>query len=261
MKRVESLSNPRVKQVRNILRGRNKKSFLIEGKKLFQEAIASGIPFDQVFVTEALWKKERKWLSSLYLENEATLVTPRVMKAMSDLETPAGLLGVGQRSKSIAPKTPKTYAAFLFSIRDPGNMGTLIRTAEAAGCEFLACTNDCVDPFLPKVIRASMGSIFRTSIFEVQDSTGYLREVTNRGTTVYALIPRGGKEIFSINPLFPSLILIGSEGSGLPQNLPLHETISIPMNGKVESLNTAMAAGICFYYFSSRQAAGKVQVG
>jgi TrmH family RNA methyltransferase len=112
-------------------------------------------------------------------------------------------------------------------------------------------TSDCVDPYQPKVVRASMGSIFRVPFFEVQDPIEYLQKSTASGVHIYGMFPKGGHNLLKAKTLYPALLLIGSENEGLPENLPIEIRLSIPMKGNVESINAAMAATIGFYFFVS----------
>jgi TrmH family RNA methyltransferase len=251
MKRLESSANPRIKRIRRFLAGRDRTIFLVEGRKSFQEAVASGVAFLEILVTEEIWKTERKQLMALEKQGtEVFLITRRLARAISGVESPPGIVGIIARPEPGPILYPLHYGAFLISIRDPGNFGTMIRAAEATGCEFLSYTPDCVDPYSPKVVRASMGSIFRVPLIEASDTTGYLREMKRTGVHTYGLVPRNGHNLFLISPSFPALLVIGSEHKGLPKGLSLEETITIPMAGRVQSLNVAMAATICFYWLS-----------
>jgi TrmH family RNA methyltransferase len=148
----------------------------------------------------------------------------------------------------------RRFAALLNAVRDPGNLGAIIRTAEASGCEWIACSRDCADPFQPKSVRASMGSIFRVPAFKVHDLDGFVADQRGRNVNVVALHPRNGADLPSIHPVAPSLIVIGGETAGIPGTIEVDTWIRIPMKGKVESLNTAVAASLCFYHFASGSA-------
>src|SRR5262249_25070937 len=142
--------------------------YLIEGKKLIEEATRSGVIFQDLFVTSEFLKANQSWNLP-----EPTLISPSVMKKVSDVETPPGIVATVTRSEqSPIPKTTR-FSALLLSIRDPGNLGTIIRTAEASGAEFVARSSDCADPYSAKVIRSSAGSIFRVPVPEVADVAGY----------------------------------------------------------------------------------------
>src|SRR5262245_61498250 len=204
MRKIESGENPRIKRVQKILRGREKTRFLIEGRKLLEEAIDSGVAFEEVFATSEFQKREARLLKRLDLE--VVEVSPSLMKVISDVETPQGVVAVALRPSSSEPVPLAHHAGFLFSIRDPGNMGTIFRSAEAAGCDFLALTSDCVDPYQPKVVRASMGSVFRVPFIVVSDPISYLQKSKMAGIHIYGMFPKGGQNLLKAKPIYPALL-------------------------------------------------------
>lgn len=237
---------------------------LIEGSNLVREALRSGLRIRTLVATEDRWEREKGWLRELEEEQgaEIALVSKAAMRAISAVETPPGIIAVADRLQAAFTEepVPARFAAFLFSIRDPGNLGTLVRTAEAAGFEFLACSPDTADPEQPKVIRASGGSIFRVPVIEIAQPDSYLKSLIAAGVAVYALQPRGGANPGQLQVRTPAMILVGSESHGLPSSLPAGcQPLSIPMAGKVESLNASTAAAICFYYFAFFSAGARKQ--
>jgi TrmH family RNA methyltransferase len=253
MKRVESTSNPAIRHARRILKGREKKWILIEGKKLLEEAIRSQIQIGGIFATDEIYRKEERWLRTLETSSRPIhVVTSSLMKWITDVQTPSGIVAIGARPQYGKWMIPTRFAACLFSIRDPGNFGTIIRSAEASGCEFLFYTHDCADPFQPKVIRASAGSIFRLPVYPIRGHVSILEEIQQSKVIVYALRSDGEHSIFATKAELPALLLIGAETTGLPHDIPLAQNIRIPMTGRVESLNAAVAAAIAFYWLIDR---------
>jgi TrmH family RNA methyltransferase len=254
---IQSSSNPRVQRIRKLLKDRKQSQFIVEGKKLIQEAWEAGIHFEEILVTPALHATDRVWINQF--RNQGTTldeITPRLLKSISDVETPQGILGVAQKPKPLGTLSLKSIALLLISIRDPGNFGAIVRTAEACGCEWIGHSSDTVDPFQPKVVRSSMGSLFRVPMIEIKDTNAFLQEKINQNISTCGLEPRGGKAIASWKPSFPLIVCIGSESHGLPPDLPVADKLTIPMKGKVESLNAAVAAGICLYTISLYASAG-----
>jgi RNA methyltransferase, TrmH family len=253
-KKLESTSNPEIRQIKRIIMGKKGDFWVIEGKKLIQEAFDSSVPFQSILMTEAAADKT-EWLKKLSERNvNAFLVSSRIMKHVSQLETPPGILGIAIRQESQLPLVPKRFGALLFGIRDPGNMGTLVRSAEATGCEFIACSKDCVDPYSFKVVRATAGSIFRVPVSKLSDEKKFLQKAQQAGANIYGLSTHSGDNLFDVRPRTPSILVIGSESTGIPEDISLDQKIHIPMSGKLESLNAAMAATICFYVFSTHWA-------
>lgn len=248
--RIESPANPRIRAARKMRDCPGKHAFL-EGKKLISEAIQSGVTLGDVLLTEHFLNKEKTFVKSL--ENHSGsfyLVSDRVMNSVSDVESPPGLISIASMNLNATTGIPESFGGLLFSIRNPGNFGTILRAAEASGCEFLSFTSDCVHPFAPKVIRASSGSIFRVPLLEVPDVNAYLQKLRRKRVAICGLTPDGKISLFDTRRKSRVLAVIGSESHGLPDSLELDETWRIPMKGRTESLNAAMAATLCFYVLS-----------
>jgi TrmH family RNA methyltransferase len=137
----------------------------------------------------------------------------------------------------------------LEDIQDPGNLGTMVRTAEAAGIDGIIMSKGCTDIFSPKVTRATMGAIFRVPFIYTDDLPGTLDVLKADGTAVYAAYLRNGTDYRKVHFTNRAAILIGNEGNGLSDEAVSHasENVFIPMAGEVESLNAAVAAAILMY--------------
>lgn len=257
MKRIDSASNQRIKAlVRRIQKSDFRSHWWVEGKTLFLDAVSSGIEFSEIYLTRGMSQQLKEMLARLPAGPEIFEVSPAVMKAISTLETPPGIVGLSVQQQEEASKEIRAFAALLLSVRDPGNLGAIVRAAEAAGCEFVACSPDCADPRQPKVVRGSMGSIFRVPVFKIPESRLYVEELQRRGVHIYALSPRDGLSLYELRPKFPALVVLGGEARGVPSSFPAEQHITIPMRGRVESLNTAIAGALCFYRFHE-QGSGK----
>jgi TrmH family RNA methyltransferase len=251
MRNIQSSSNPRIQAIKQLQRSRRKSHIILEGKKLTQEAILSGLKINEAFVVSEFWAQERTWLEPM--EQRGTvlwIVTPKLLKSISSVETPEGIIAVAKRPAMLGDMRLTEFGLLLFSIRDPGNFGAILRTAEACGASMVAYSSDCADPYLPKVSRGSMGSLFRVPLLEVAKPFDFVQEKMQQRITVYGLSVNAQKTIDDVTPGFPFLLCIGSESHGLPSDLPVTETISIPMKGKVESLNAAVATAIVLYFFT-----------
>lgn len=246
MKKIESATNPRIKNLKKILSDKNKDYWIIEGKRLFKEAVDSGVEINEVFLTRETWTKELE----RGLNNAEIITIPNsLMSSLSTVETPPGILAIARRKSISEPDLNHGFAAFLWSVRDPGNLGTIVRSAEATSCKFIACSPDCVDPYSPKVIRGSMGSIFRVPVVTIANPKDYLNSLRNKRIFIYGLVPHEGINLFEAEIHEPAMVLIGGETSRFPDELELDYKIKIPMAGNVESLNTGVAASVAFYHF------------
>jgi TrmH family RNA methyltransferase len=185
------------------------------------------------------------------LQVQSHLISAKLMRQISDMDTPPGILGIAKKP-AVAKTTFQRLAVFLISIRDPGNFGAILRSTEATGCEIIYYSSDCADPFQPKTVRSSMGSVFRAPLLEIKDPKSFLIQQKGNAIHVCGLVVHNGKSLFEWKPEAPILFCIGSESHGLPQDLYLTEKISIPMQGKVESLNAAVTASLCLYWILSQ---------
>lgn len=181
---------------------------------------------------------------------DVEVVERTVFKQISDTVHPQGILAVVQKpcwreEEVLAQKGGRVL--LLDGIRDPGNLGTMIRTAEAAGVKAVYMSPDCVDLFNPKVIRSTMGSIFRVPVFSAE-LTAVIRRLTEKGTCVYATSLAAQKSFRDVD-LQSAGIIIGSEANGISDEVLriVPEHIKIPMAGQVESLNAAVSAAILMF--------------
>jgi TrmH family RNA methyltransferase len=185
-------------------------------------------------------------------ELEYELLTDSIFKEVSDTKTPQGILGIVEKSVYELEdmlNAPNACLLILEDIRDPGNLGTMIRTAEGAGITGIIFSSSTVDIYNPKVIRATMGSIYRVPFFQAEDFYEALITTKKHDITIYAAhlmgIPYDTKGSFRKGCAF----LIGNEANGLTEQATKEADtlIKIPMAGKVESLNAAVAAAILMY--------------
>ena len=257
------LTNAKIKEIKK-LNERSKARreaglFIIEGPKMFSEAPLEWI--EEVFVTEEFLQNADaelktnsddkigemiKWL-------EHTIVTKEQMSKISDTMTPQGILCVMRQPEysiehmMVTKKRGKLFV-LLEDIQDPGNLGTIFRTAEGAGASGIIMSRGCVDIFNPKTIRSTMGSIYRVPFVYADDFADAINKVKGNGINVYAAHLKGEKYYDEIT-YEDAAFLIGNEGNGLKaETAKLSDTyIKIPMEGELESLNAAVATAILMY--------------
>lgn len=249
---ITSLQNPLVQQARGLLRRKNREErgqFLLEGPKALEEAVLAGCPPGTVFfcpspATEGLlaFMQEKGW--------RVVPVSERVLLSMADTSTPQELIAVLDKPQSQLDSVLQEGSLWLVidGLQDPGNLGTMIRTAVAAEAAGVLLTKGTVDPYNPKAARASAGALFRIPIV-----TGLLPEVLLaklKGAQI-ALVsasPRGKVPYFAIDMTERLALAIGSEGRGLsPVLLESSQVVAIPQAPGIDSLNAAIAAAIlCF---------------
>lgn len=209
------------------------------------------VPKDRIleaYVTKNFEEKYKTELAGCSYE----LVTEEVCRRICDTRTPQGAAALVRRDETrvedLLDKSPKPFLILLENLQDPGNLGTIIRTAEAAGADGIIMNEGTVDPYNPKVIRSTMGAIFRVPIISVPDFPGLVRELGMRGVHVYAAHLQG-KIFYEYDYREASAFLIGNEGNGLSDEISslAERKISIPMKGSVESLNASVAATIIMF--------------
>jgi len=178
-------------------------------------------------------------------------VTDRAAKALSDTVTPVGLIAVCEIPEVALAEVldaPRLVAVAV-ETSDPGNAGTLIRLADAMGADALILAGDSVDPYNPKCLRASAGSIFGLPVVQVPDTTELVAALRNAGLQVLATTLDGATPLPSVDLSLPTAWLLGSEAHGLSPDIAAiaDAQVTIPMRGSAESLNVAAAAAICLY--------------
>lgn len=208
--------------------------YIIEGKKLLEEALQSSVKIHSVYFVEGQEEE-------LGIDCERFLLSQREMKKVSALKNPPGILSLIEFSNHQLKACD--FSLVLDGIKDPGNMGTILRTAESFGVEQIVCSEDCVDHYNEKVVQSSMGSIFRMPVIYT-DLEAYLNSLNAEILTVGAAL--GGENIYTADLKLPIALLMGSESHGLNQErlAQLNKVIKIPHSTQVESLNVAMATGI-----------------
>ena len=247
---ITSTSNWRVKRIRALQTNRRErwkeKRFILEGSRLSNEVIQACIPVELVFHTEGFKAKEPGLINLLArLGGEVQPVSEAVMAACSDTESPAGILIVAPFPELKVPEK-LTLALVVDQMADPGNLGTLLRTAWAVGVEAFFLTEGCVDPFNPKVIRAGAGAHFYLPVLELHPHAvvDHLR-----GLELMVAESRAGMAYHEVDWLRPSALIDGSEAHGVGNALGdvSKGRVNIPMREGVESLNVAVAASVILF--------------
>jgi TrmH family RNA methyltransferase len=223
--------------------------FIVEGKKILDEVPLNRIV--EIYITEEFQQKEREYIEKLREHVNVEIVSVAVFKFISSAVTPQGILGVItiQEIQFNEIKSSKnTLYIAVENMQDPGNIGTIIRTADAVNaCVILS--KGSVDIYNPKVVRATMGSLFRVPILTNADLSYVIKDMKNIGIKVYAAHLKGEKYHYDLDLKKPTCFLIGNEGNGLSYEIAnlATEYIKIPILGKTESLNASIAAGVLLY--------------
>ncbi|MBQ8374954.1 MAG: RNA methyltransferase [Clostridia bacterium] len=244
---ITSKNNPLIKETVSLKDKKGRKqlgAFLVEGKKMAEECLKSALSIERVFIAQS-YCGELPFEESLGVQ-----VSDDVFRYLSDEKTPQGVLcRVKIPCYPVCP--PHGKCLFLDGVADPGNLGTIIRTANAAGYREIYLTRDCTDAYSPKCVRASMSGIFFTKLYE-----GEREEILSAlSATPIVVADMGGKNLFSYASPKKFALVIGNEANGVSEivRAAASDTVRIPMQSTQESLNAAVAAGIAMYQLAKNE--------
>lgn len=277
--------------IKNIKKLKEKKyrdlenAYLIEGIKIVKEAIAENAKIKQIVMCEDFTDNVELDKDTLYelARHNLIYVTRNIMDSLSDVKTPQGIIGVVEKSKRFAeedndenksknnidaetnmlgnktgiePKVNYTQDIIiaLDGVQDPGNLGTIIRTADSANLNQIIISKTSADPYNPKVVRSTMGAIFRVNIIETENIVEELKKAQENGFKVMVTALDSSESIYKTE-FNKKVIVIGNEANGVSKEVQIiaDEKVKIPMLGKTESLNASVAAGIMIYEYVRRK--------
>lgn len=254
---IASLSNPLVKQARALRQKKARRTngtFLVEGIHHVGEAVESGWEIEALIYAPDLLKSDFAANLVSRLGDRGQPVSPAVMDSLADKDNPQGILAIVRpRETTISSlQSPKASVA-LVSPQDPGNVGTILRTIAAVGADALFLLDGGVELYHPAVVRASMGALFWTPVVQTSfaEFSAWARK---ENCQVIGSSARGDVDARTLVPKTPWVLLLGSEQKGLSaeQLNACDVTVSVPMQGRVSSLNLAVAAGVLLYQLNSQ---------
>lgn len=228
--------------------------FRVDGVKLFSEAVMSGLTVEHIFIAASKRDRLMRELDEALGKTDGTVifVSDEVLAKLTDETAPQGIVAVVRKFDTVSPSIPTCggfRSVYLSSIRDPGNLGTMIRTAYAFGVERLFISSDCADIYSPKTVRASMGTVFRQPI-SVVDEAGFADYIKSIGCELYAAaLRRDARRLGTFTLPERVCFAIGNEGHGLSDEFinSCSGAVFIPMADGCESLNAAMAATVIMW--------------
>jgi TrmH family RNA methyltransferase len=251
-KMITSTSNPQVKrllQIQKKSKARDEEGvFVVEGLRMFVEVPKERV--EKTYVSETFYNKKKHELN--WEEFPLEILSDSVFKHVSDTQTPQGVLCIVKREKydvATLLDIENPHFMVLDNLQDPGNLGTIVRTAEGAGVDAVFMSKDCVDIYNPKTIRSTMGSIYRMPTIYIEDTVKLLELFKEKGIKSYAAHLDGKNSYDKEDYRTGTAILIGNEGNGLRDEVSNKADIwvRIPMEGQVESLNAAIAASVLMF--------------
>ncbi len=259
MQNITSIKNPLIKEIKSLERRKNRwdgSKFVIEGIKLIDEALENKASLLKIIVSDTLKNtvQGERLFNSIRNLNEAVYLPQKLFDSIANVENSQGIIGVvafNPLGLEILPSDG--LIVYLDGLQDPGNMGTIIRSADAFGIRGIVIGNNCVDPYNPKVVRATMGSIFRVPLYFRRDNSGDFEDIF-RERRIIATSLKDATPLNSLQFSGKDVIVIGNEGNGVSFDIieKSDARVIIPMRGDAESLNAGVAASIIMYE-SSRQ--------
>jgi len=249
---ITSKNNSKVKQIKQLQKSAKLRSqenlFVVEGPKMVFEAPVGLLR--ECYVSESFYEKSSKKIKELECSYE--VVSDQVFEMLSDTKTPQGILGLARQlnhslEEMLKKETP--LLLILESIQDPGNLGTIFRTAEATGVTGIILSSTCVDIYNPKTTRSTMGAVYRQPFVVVSDFVDALDRIRGLGVKLIAADLKATKNYDKENFQEAVGLLIGNEGNGLSDFIlrRIEDKIRIPMKGQGESLNAAIAVSVLAY--------------
>ncbi|MBQ8093790.1 MAG: RNA methyltransferase [Clostridia bacterium] len=254
MKVFESIRNPEIQALRKLAKARERREsgrYLVEGPRMAEEALASGV-LEAVYLSR---DTERNTAVARAAEDAGigvAAVSDAVMESLCETKTPQGIICLCRIVQDNALPSGNLILA-MDAVQNPGNVGTMIRTADAAGFSGCILGAGCADLYGPKTLAAAMGSVFHVRIAAVQNLADCLAKYRAENYAVIAS-ELGGADFYDGCPSGPAVLVIGNEGNGISEAVSAAAThhLKLPMRGGAESLNASVAAGIMIYEMARR---------
>ena len=256
MQIITSKDNENIKNIRKLkekkYRDLNNK-YIIEGIRILKEAIEENAKIDTIVICEDYSKDnslDKKLLYEIAKYN-CIYVDRKVFSVLTDVQNPQGILAVIEKNSSEENiDYNQDMIVLLDGIQDPGNLGTIIRTIDSVGLNQVITSKETADTYSPKVVRSTMGAIFRVNVIESMDLINTIKTLKKHKFKVHATSLNSEKDIYNID-YNKTCIAIGNEGNGVTKEVieASDDSIKIPMLGKTESLNASVATGIILYEY------------
>ena len=260
LRRIEGRHNAQVKELRAAFSHGELTSdgyCAIEGFRIVEEAIRSGLRLRVVFFSESAAPRTEKLLSQLGAQVETLLLPDKLFSSAVPSDAPQGVAALARwkelSREDVMAKSPAGPILVIAGVQDPGNLGTILRSAEAFGAGGVLLGEGTVSPYNPKVVRASAGSIFRLPLARAKLSES-LSWIKDHGLRLVGTASHKGTPLDQAKLSGPLAIFVGSEGAGLSRDLikEMDEVVAIPQASQVESLNAGVAASIVLYEAARR---------
>lgn len=256
MQVISSKDNETIKNIKKLKEKKYRDEigcYIIEGIKLVKEAIEENAEIKYIVICEDCEDSAKLEQNLLYdiAKNDCLYVTKKIFQSISDVTTPQGVLAVVEKKKDNKQVNYNDEVIIVLDgIQDPGNLGTILRTVDSADLKQIVLSKNCADPYNPKVVRSTMGAIFRVNIVETESLVNTLKEMKKHNFEIIATALDTNESIYDIK-YTNKVIVIGNEANGVSKEVQeiADKKVKIPMMGKTESLNASVATGIMVYEY------------
>ena len=255
MQRITSKDNSIIKHIKRLKEKKYRAEYgeyIVEGLKLIKEAVQESAEIKYIVVCDGCDNSEiiESHLKYEMARIDFIYVPQNIFKMISDVENPQGVLAVIRKKTIDEINIKEELILALDDIQDPGNLGTILRTADSVGLKQILVSKDTADCFNPKVVRSTMGAIFRVNVIECEDLKHTLKELQNKEYKVMITSLKAKNSIYNTD-YKKKVIVIGNEANGVSKEIQTiaDEKVIIPMLGKTESLNASVATGVVLYEY------------
>lgn len=248
---IESKENSLFKETKKLKERRNRTKegkYLIEGFRLIQEAFKADMEIENLIIDEESQEKLNEYLDGYISKENVYIIKKNLFTMLTSTETPQGAIAV-VKSKELKKETKGGFYLLCDKVQDPGNLGTIIRTAHAAGVDGIILTKGTVDIYNDKVIRSTMGSLFYIPIIQDDDNLSFTKKLKDDGFSLVATSLQESKDFFKSDLKGKIILSVGNEGNGISKEVfsLADKKVKIPMPGGAESLNVAIATSIILF--------------
>ena len=255
MKKIESFTNKSIKWVKKLLNDskerRSQNLVVVETKKIFATCLELKLEVEAIFTTNDFLLENKKMLHKF--NDQINLVTYEMIKAISSLKTPDGIIAVFKAPKNNINYDKQSNYIALYNLQNPNNLGAVIRSSLAFGISGIYLIGNCVDLYHPEVIRSSMGYVFKMPIEKFNSFDYFLAYAKEKSMKLLATANSDNAiDIYRYNSYHNNCFIIGNEGNGLPNEVlnKCSTIVKIPLANNVESLNASVAASIVAFYLN-----------
>lgn len=248
---IESKENSLFKETKKLKEKRNRSKegkYIIEGFRLVQEAFKANMEIEYLIISEGSEDKLNEYLNEYINEEKIYIMKKNLFTMLTSTETPQGAIAV-VKNKELPKDIEGEFFLLCDKVQDPGNLGTIIRTAHAAGVDGIILTKGTVDIYNDKSIRSTMGSLFYVPIIQDDEELSFVRKLKDEGFSLVATSLQESKDFFESDLKGKIILSVGNEGNGISEEVfsLADKKVKIPMPGGAESLNVAIATSIILF--------------